>query len=163
MRSGNILQFSKSWLKMLVFLTLFVSLALVAGKMGVSKGVGEEMLMFEEEEEEGNLIHARGVKFDFEEVGSEDLQMMNEGEEGWKESVENDEQVEGGSEKSTGLSGGCIQEEEEEDYLQDLRVRDLGLSGGNVQEQEEDEEEEEERVFVSNTDPWLEYRYNVVC
>ena len=57
--------------------------------------------------------------------------MINEGEEGWKESVENDEQVEGRSEKSTGLSGGCIQEEEEGDYLQDLRVRDLGLSGGN--------------------------------
>ena len=158
MRSGNILQFSKSWLKMVVLLVLFVSLFLVGGKMGVIEEVGEVMLMLEEEE--GNLIHARGVKFDFEEVGSEDLQMINEEKEGWKDRVENDtadakieesdedEQVKGRSEESTGPSGGHVQDDEEE-------------------EEEEDEEEEEERVFVSNTDPWLEYRYNfalfVVC
>ena len=160
MRSGNILQFSKSWLKMVVLLVLFASLFLVGGKMGVIEEVGEVMLMLEEEEEEGNLIHARGVKFDFEGVGSEDLQMINEEEEGCKDRVENDtadakieesdgdEQVKGRSEESTGPSGGHVQDDEEE-------------------EEEEDEEEEEERVFVSNTDPWLEYRYNfalfVVC
>ena len=152
MRSGNILQFSKSWLKMLVFLTLFVSLALVAGKMGVSKGVGEVMLMLEEEE--GNLIHARGVKFDFEEVGSEDLQMINEEEEGWKDRVEND------------TADAKIEESDGDEQVKGRSEESTGPSGGHVQD-EEDEEEEEERVFVSNTDPWLEYRYNfalfVVC
>ena len=102
-------------------------------------------------------------------MGSEDLQMINEEgeEEGWKEKVDNDtadakkeesdgdEQEKGGRpEESTGLSGQQIQEEEK-DYQQDSRIQDLGLSG---QIQDEDEEEEE-RVFVSNTDPWLQYRY----
>ena len=189
MRSGNILQFSKSWPKMLVLLLLYTSLTLVAGKMGVSKEMGEGMLMFEEEEEGGNLLNAGEVKFDFKEVGSEDLEMINEEEEeGWKEKVDNDtadakkeesdgdEQVRGGrSEESTGLSGQQIQEEED-DYQQDSRKQDLGLAGGHVQEEEEEDyqldlglsgqtqendgDEEEERVFVSNTDPWLQYRYN---
>ena len=169
MRSGNILQFSKSWTMLLVLLLLFTSLSLVASKMGVSKEVGEMMLMFEEEDEGKNLMHPGDVRFDFKEVGSEDLEMINEEEEeeGWKEKVDNDtadakieesdgdEQIKGGrSEESTGLSGQQIQEEEK-DYQQESRIQDLGLSG---QIQDEDEEEEE-RVFVSNTDPWLQYRY----